>query len=245
MARPAATPAPQQAAEPGVIGGLCLGLVKVLGWLILGLVFSILAEWLGMTFWWPEEGTHHSRRMLEAELGYLAASVPQSLVSADPAGFARRLADLFYHYGFEVTGIASGVERLNAPAQPQDSTLLTISRILYAPAAGYLLATITITQVYAVRLAVLCLATPVFALAGIVGLTDGLIERDRRRFGGARETGFVYHHAKRLVAPCVAAAWVLYLAWPASIHPNLVILPAAGLFGLFLAVSSATFKKHL
>ncbi len=243
MARPAATPAPQQAAEPGVIGGFCLGVVKVLGWLILGLVFSILAEWLGMTFWWPEEGTRHSRRMLEAELGYL--SVPQSLVSADPAGFARRLVDLFYHYGFEVTGIASGVERLNAPAQPQDSTRLKISRILYAPASSYLLAAITITQVYAVRLAVLCLATPVFLLSGIVGLTDGLIERDRRRFGGALETGFVYHHAKRLVAPSVAAAWVLYLAWPASIPPNLVILPAAGLFGIFLAVSAATFKKHL
>ncbi len=98
MARPAATPAPQQVAEPGVIGGLFLGIVKVLGWLILGLVFSILAEWLGMTFWWPQEGTHHSRRMLEAELGYLTASVPRSLVSADPARFARRLADLFYHY---------------------------------------------------------------------------------------------------------------------------------------------------
>ncbi len=240
-----ATPAPQQAVEPGVIGGFFLGAVKVLGWLVLGLVFSILAEWLGMTFWWPEEGPHHSRRMLEAELGYLEGSVPRSLVSTDPAGFARRLADGFYHYGFEVTGIASGVERLNAPAQPQDATRLKISRILYAPASSYLLAAITITQVYAVRLAVLCLATPVFLLCGIVGLTDGLIERDRRRFGGARETGFVYHHAKRLVAPSVAAAWVRYLAWPASIHPNLVILPAAGLFGIFLAVSSATFKKHL
>ncbi len=146
MARPAATPAPQQAVEPGVIGGFCLGIIKVLGWLILGLVFSILAEWLGMTFWWPEEGTRHSRQMLEAELGYLEGSVPRSLMSADPAGFARRLADGFYHYGFEVTGIAIGVERLNAPAQPQDATLLKISRILYAPAAGYLLAAITIRR---------------------------------------------------------------------------------------------------
>jgi integrating conjugative element membrane protein (TIGR03747 family) len=80
-----------------------------------------------------------------------------------------------------------------------------------------------------VRLAVLLLATPVFLLLGLVGLTDGLIERDRRRFGGARETGFVYHHAKRLVAPSVAAAWVLYLAMPTSVHSSLVILPFAGL----------------
>jgi integrating conjugative element membrane protein (TIGR03747 family) len=169
--------------------------------------------------------------------------VPRSLVSADPAGFARRIADAFYHYGFEITGIARGIQRLKPGSE--DSTLLRLSRAIYATVSAYLIVAITITQVYAVRLAVLCLATPVFLLAGLVGLTDGLIERDRRRFSGAGETGFVYHYAKRLVVPCVAAAWLFYLAWPASVHPNLVILPAAGLFGLSLAVSAATFKKHL
>jgi integrating conjugative element membrane protein (TIGR03747 family) len=245
MARQAQTPAPQQAAEPGVIASSVLAVIKVIGWLILGLVSSILVEWLGITFWWPEEGSRHSRQMLEAELGYLQGSVPQSLVSPDPARFARRIADAFYHYGFEITGISTGIQRLNATPHPTDSTLLTLSRAVCAPVSSYLIAAITITEVYAVRLAVLLLATPVFGLAGIVGLTDGLIERDRRRFGGARETGFVYHHAKRFVAPSVAVAWIFYLAMPTSIHPNFVILPAAGLFGLSLAVSAATFKKHL
>lgn len=245
MARQVHAPAPQHTAEPGVIAGIFLGIVKVVGWLVLGLVFSILVEWLGMTFWWPEEGTRHSRGMLEAELDYLTVSASQSLVSSDPAGFARRLADAFYHYGFEVTGLARGMTWLTTPASPQDARLLTLSRAIYAPVTAYLLAAITITEVYAVRLAVLLLATPVFLLTGIVGLTDGLIERDRRRFGGARETGFIYHHAKRLIAPSVAVAWVLYLAMPVSIHPNSLILPAAGLFGLSLAVSAATFKKHL
>src|SRR5919109_731015 len=198
MARQAQTPAPQHAAEPGVIAGLFLGVVKALGWLILGLVFSILVEWLGLSVFWPEEGTRHSRRMLEAELGYLEGNVPQSLVSRDPARFARGIADAFYHYGFEITGISRGIQRLNAPPSPADSTLLQLSRAIYEPVSAYIIAAITITQVYAVRLAVLLLATPVFLLAGLVGLTDGLIERDRRRFGGARETGFVYHHAKRL-----------------------------------------------
>lgn len=212
MARQAAAPVPQQAAEPGVIGGLVLGVVKVLGWLILGLVFSILVEWLGMSVFWPEEGVRHSRRMLEAEFGYLEGSVPQSLVSTDPAGLARRIADTFYHYGFEITGIATGIQRLNAPPSPADSRLLRLSRAVYAPGSSYLIAAITITQVYAVRLAVLLLATPVFGLAALVGLTDGLVERDRRRFGGARETGFVYHHAKRFVAP----PSLYSLSWPQS-----------------------------
>ncbi|RME17962.1 MAG: TIGR03747 family integrating conjugative element membrane protein, partial [Alphaproteobacteria bacterium] len=33
-------------------------------WLLLSLVFSILTEWVGMAFWWPEQGLDHSRDML-------------------------------------------------------------------------------------------------------------------------------------------------------------------------------------
>ena len=171
----------------------------LLGWLILGLVFSILAEWLGMTFWWPEEGARATAGGCSSrKLGHLTASVPGSLVDANTAASPGASPNLFYHYGFEVTRIPSGVERLNAPAQPQDATRLKISRILYAPTSSYLLAAITITQVYAVRLGVLCLATPVFALAGVVGLTDGLIERDRRRFEQGAGDRFC-------LSPCEAA----------------------------------------
>jgi hypothetical protein len=71
-------------------------------------------------------------------------------------------------------------------------------------------------------------SSAVLVLARLVSLTDGLIERGRR-LGGAREAGFVYHHAKRFVVPCVAAAWLFYLTRPASLHPDVVILPAVGL----------------
>ncbi|MGH8651419.1 MAG: hypothetical protein ACREYE_04175 [Gammaproteobacteria bacterium] len=79
MARQAQAPAPQRAAEPGVIAGAFLTVCKVLGWLVLGLVFSILVEWLGLTFWWSEEGIRHSRRMLEAEARVCAGNgAPES-----------------------------------------------------------------------------------------------------------------------------------------------------------------------
>ena len=43
-------------------------------------LFSIGLEWLGMVFWWPDEGLRHSREMLEAEVGYLQADFRRSLV---------------------------------------------------------------------------------------------------------------------------------------------------------------------
>ena len=64
----------------------------------------------------------------------------------------------------------------------------------------------TVTQVFAVRMAVLTLAMPVFLLFGLVGVTDGLVQRDLRRWGGGRESSFVYHHAKRFIMPAVLGA---------------------------------------
>jgi hypothetical protein len=40
-------------------------------------------------------------------------------------------------------------------------------------------------------------------------------------------------------------AWVLYLAAPVTVHPNLVVIPLATLLAISLAVSARTFKKYL
>jgi hypothetical protein len=39
--------------------------------------------------------------------------------------------------------------------------------------------------------------------------------------------------------------WIVYLAIPVNVHPNLVVLPFAVLFAVSLMVMSSTFKKYL
>ena len=39
--------------------------------------------------------------------------------------------------------------------------------------------------------------------------------------------------------------WVVYLALPASVHPLLILLPAAALLGIATDIAAATFKKYL
>ena len=68
------------------------------------------------------------------------------------------------------------------------------------------------TQVFAARLAILTLATPVFGLFAAVALVDGLVRRDPRRWVGGRQSSFVYHYAKKAALPLVIIAWVRYLA---------------------------------
>ena len=66
------------------------------------------------------------------------------------------------------------------------------------PGGGYRTTLLTqgamqVTQLFSVRLAILTLAMPVFLLFSLVALVDGLVQRDLRRWGGGRESSFVYH----------------------------------------------------
>ena len=109
----------------------------------------------------------------------------------------------------------------------------------------YLQAAVAATEVYAIRLAVMVAALPVFLLAGLVAVADGLGQRDLRRFGGGREKGQVYHLARGLVFPAFTLPWILYLSWPAAVRPGHFILPFALGFGFALWIAASSFKKYL
>jgi hypothetical protein len=54
----------------------------------------------------------------------------------------------------------------------------------------------------------LCLTLPLFLMAAFVGLVDGLVCRDIRRFGAGRESGFIYHRARASLIPLAVLPWV-------------------------------------
>ena len=86
---------------------------------------------------------------------------------------------------------------------------------------------------------------PVFAMFALVAIVDGLVKRDLRRWGGGRESSFVYHWAKRSALPLLVLTWVIYLAFPVSVHPSFIVLPFAMLFALSVTVTASSFKKYL
>ena len=89
--------------QEGLISKSLTATAKIIQWLLLSLVFSIIIEWAGMVLWWPEEGLDHSRAMLVKEISYLDIDFKRSIVTSDPARFAKQFADNTYHYLFEVT----------------------------------------------------------------------------------------------------------------------------------------------
>jgi integrating conjugative element membrane protein (TIGR03747 family) len=217
--------------------------------LFIALFLAVLIQLAGITWWWPDEGTAHTEHMVEVELGYLSGDFRNSLISASPVMLAQRAGEIVYHYLFEKTRLTEGIvwlrARLTRAPDAAETGLSVKVRKLFVESGNYLATAAAAVEVFAVRTTTLALSTPTFLMFGLVGLADGLARRDLRRWGGGRESSFVYHHAKRLILPCFTLAWIIYLCMPWSINPSLVIVPCAMLFGAALLISATTFKKYL
>ena len=57
----------QHPVERGPVASLFSGTLKFIFFLVIALVFSILVEWIGLTFFWADEGQQHSAQMLTQE----------------------------------------------------------------------------------------------------------------------------------------------------------------------------------
>ena len=244
MAEPAQDPH-RRVVQEGLISKNLTAIAKIIQWLLLSLLFSIIIEWAGMVLWWPDEGLDHSRTMLASEISYLDNDFRRSVVTSDPARFAKRFADNTYHCLFEVTRFVDFIRWVSPPPTTSEQGLRPKLHKIFHPIAEFVIAMMQVTQVFSVRLAILSLATPVFLLFSLVAWVDGLVRRDLRRWGGGRESSFVYHYAKKAVLPLVVITWVTYLALPFSLHPTFIVLPFAVLFAFAVAVTASTFKKYL
>ena len=228
-----------QRAGSGSGRGLVGTLLSAVFWLFLSLLFSIVIEWIGLTFWWPDEGPQHAISMYERELTYFSGELTTSIVVADPAGFAASFAG-WVESLWQRAGLLDVIAWMGEPPPPGNSF-----RALVHSLHDYAVATVFITLVFAVRLAILLLSTPVFGLFGLVGLVDGLVERDLRRFSVGRESAYLFHIAKRAVGPMIILTWAIYLSMPTSVHPALVIVPFAILCAVFIRITASSFKKYL
>lgn len=235
---------PRARRAPGTIGRFIAALGRLTRLLLLSLLVSIVVEWLGMHWWWPEQGVDHSHNMLQAEIAYLNANAPRSLLSTDPADFVRQFSETAYQALFVRSGVLRFIDWLSE-LPPNASAPRQKLHHIFGTIESYVIAAINIVQVFCARIAVLCLAGPLFVLIAIVGVVDGLVQRDLRRWGGGRESSYLYHYAKRSNGVFLLSAGVLYLALPLSIPPVLILLPFAVLLGISLSITASMFKKYL
>lgn len=228
----------RQQAKTGFFGTLFTLPFRILMILIISMMISVVIEWLGMSFdWWgtllDQHGSDHAYQTMKSEMGWIDINYQRSLLFQDPAAVLGEYLAGAYNFLFVNTGVESFV----------DANIGEIDWV--GTVAEYLKAAMYVVLTTLVRVMILVLTSPLFLLAALVGFVDGLVRRDLRKAGAGGESAFIYHHAKRAVAPVFFVGWLLYLSMPFSIHPNWFLLPNAFIFGLFISIASGSFKKYL
>ncbi|CGO56231.1 integrating conjugative element membrane protein%2C PFL_4697 family [Salmonella enterica subsp. enterica serovar Typhi] len=223
--------------------------VRLLAFLLVSWMAGVFIEWAGMFFFWSDQGALHSQSVMNKELGYLSADFTQSLIFSSPSVTTMGWISSAYQWAFVDSGLLTWIQKEQRETlSSSDSVVFFLGQVqawLLSVLSDYLLALVYVTVVFAVRVLILVLSIPLFVLVIIVAVIDGLCRRDLRRYGAGYESSFLYHHAKRFVKPAVYLPCLLYLSWPASIYPNLLLLPGALLLGLAVTVVTSTFKKYL
>ncbi|EAA5285677.1 TIGR03747 family integrating conjugative element membrane protein [Salmonella enterica] len=205
---------------PGVLVGFCLG-----AWML-----AIALEWLGDAFFWRNTCASHSEQILQATWQWWrsSAGAPVWLVE-----------DLALVSGKLQQGIATLIASLNGQSGLfWTETVTTVIRCALLSASNT-------TLTFLLRLAILLQALPLFVLTITIGLIDGLVRRDLRRFGAGHESGFVYHHARRMIGSSLAAAGMAWLVLPFVLVPEYILVPGVIVIGVVVSITIGTFKKHL
>lgn len=249
MSEPSSTAQRQQRQQQGFVFGLITLPFRFVAVLFGSLLLNIVIECIGMYAFWPEDGWRHSRQMFEHELTQLSSDFKRSALVQEPGRSANAIVQLVYEGVLIKTGIirslketSEGAARAHAETTHQPHYYIAL---LYMHLENNLIAAAFCVLVFVVRLIVLFLSVPLLFMAAFIGLVDGLVQRDIRRFGAGRESGYVYHRAKACVMPLLTWPWVIYLALPVSLNAAWILLPGAILLAITLALTASRFKKYL
>ncbi len=229
-----------QQSRPGIIGNLLSLVSRIIMFLLGALLCSVIIEWIGMAFFWSELGSEHSYEMMKTELGWFSYDFTQSLLTTEPVKLVDKILSLLNHWLYIDIGLGKFA---NPPHGLIQETNLKIQVYYYLK--EYISAGLYIISIFLLRLVVLLLSIPLFVLAITVGIVDGLVSRDLRKFGCGYESGFIYHHSKIMIIKPLFASGIIYLALPFPIHPLTILLPSALLHGFSISITISSFKKYI
>jgi integrating conjugative element membrane protein (TIGR03747 family) len=207
------------------------------------MIISILLEWgliwhcddgpgttvCSFSDFQPGMGVDHSRNMLRAEAGYVNQHFKDSLMGSAPVKVAGELITWTDDTIFRPIGIDDYIRKSNQEK---------------GWAWNYFVSAYTIIKVVLLRLCVLFLSIPAYILFAVVGLVTGLVQRDLRKWGAGRESTDKFELSTKLISPSVVLCFVIYLSWPNSINPALIVVPFAAMFGYALHLTASNYKKY-
>jgi len=102
-----------------------------------------------------------------------------------------------------------------------------------------------VTRIMLGRVMIFLLAIPLFLLCAMLGVVDGLVQRDIRKFQGARESTLFFHQMKSNLSFWFFIPMFAYFAWPWATMPTWFLIPIAFVMSVFIQASLRSFKKYV
>jgi integrating conjugative element membrane protein (TIGR03747 family) len=237
--------------------------------LAIGLCSVTLSAWFvgvligigGCYTFWPDSACERrAADLVREDLDYITAA-PRSLLVGDTVAFSAQLVATV-RLPYEKLGLLRWYLRWHGPQADLDTVPVqgdatnSSRRMARIMAQGiheisvtlsrWTLITMYVAMDVLLRLSVALYALPAFVLACLIGALDGMVRRDLRRWGGGRESSFVYHHAKHYTVWALTGGFGLYLSWPfGGFNPSYMVLAFTVLVAATLSTTVGAFKKYL
>ncbi|MFZ3206043.1 MAG: TIGR03747 family integrating conjugative element membrane protein, partial [Pseudomonas sp.] len=177
----------QQESEKTLLGMLFALPFHFIGVMFGSLLGAILVEWVCLYVFWPDAGWKHAQQMFEHELSWLSQDLLRSVIIQEPGRTATWLAQLVYDWTMVKSGLQDGINTLTNYARTNRQTGSLDLRYqigwMLIKFQDYGLAALYTVLTFCVRMVILTLTIPLFAMAAFTGLVDGLVRRDLRKFG--------------------------------------------------------------
>lgn len=75
-------------------------------------------------------------------------------------------------------------------------------------------------------------------------VVDGLVQRDIRKFQGARESTFFFHRIKPLTGKIFTFLFLIYLALPFPGYAEIILFPMMLILSIMAMISIKSYKKY-
>jgi len=205
-------------------------------WLSLITLLVLIVDLFCALILWTPNGVWQLQNVLNQEIALLA--LPQSDIN-----FIAGIIQSFYDIVFVSSGI-DGMMRHAASLPSSDESQQTATDFTETLRPAIETCMIGL-QLFALRIGVLMLALPFLLIITLAAVTDGYLSWFLRRTSGGRESGFIYHRAKRSLAASFLLLWAIYLVPPIPMNPIYIIPPFLLASGITTYLHVAFFKKFL
>ncbi len=211
---------------PGAIRRLSFWLLSIPFALAVSLLLSIAIEAAGIAFgWWDVDHTQH---MLVREVAHLQLESNRRFAGIPTPGESALVVLDF----LKTSGL-----------NPTAWKYFWLARGASEHTAVWLSVPAGVIDVFLLRLVICAYSLSLMALFAILGLQEGLVRRELRKWGGGAESAFLYHHLKRWLKPLFVSGWFVYLAAPFTVHPNWIWIPLGLALGLIVMATASLWKR--